>query len=122
MYSSAPVAAAEEEVNKARRELDKARDELDNFKEYQKIPVYFGGTASEYFLYLTQQVKERADELKERADELKERAGELIQLSNLIAKKGESSWTPTIQTDMDVDFPTEHSIHGEHLFYIEVGF
>ena len=108
MYSSAPVAAAEEEVNKARRELDKARDELDNFKEYQKIPVYFGGTASEYFLYLTQQVKERA--------------GELIQLSNLIAKKGESSWTPTIQTDMDVDFPTEHSIHGEHLFYIEVGF
>ena len=60
------VTAAEEEVNKARRELDKARTKLEMFEADQKVPSKYDGTANEYFDFLTQQVKERADELKGR--------------------------------------------------------
>jgi HNH endonuclease len=81
-------ATAAEEVNKARKELDKVREELNNFKAIQQVPSYFEDSTTEYFLFLTQQVKDRAAELKDRE-------AALIALAQLEFQKAESSKPPS---------------------------
>ena len=57
---------AEEVVFKAGKELDKAKAKLESFETIQQVPSYFEGSPKEFFLFLTQQVKDREAALEKR--------------------------------------------------------